>query len=259
MANNGTLGETDPFYEQYMMAYPDLMQDYQQNWANKGVTMSEYGAMHAQSPGGQQRFNDYANGQAGGGGGYGGGGGGGGGGNDPYMAEMKRQEQAAKDAEAKRKADQAKNDKNINNMFDKRAGQFDTYGNQLYAHNKKEFDTNADQARQQTNFALARSGNQGGSVNADTSASLEEMYQNGLTNLRSGSTDSAQQLKQQDNQMRNNLLQMSAAGQYSSAYKPQTVGQSTTMTNLNSGVGNQFNSLLGGIGGASKQQNPWGY
>ena len=37
MANNGTLGETDPFYEQYMMAYPDLMQDYQQNWANKGV------------------------------------------------------------------------------------------------------------------------------------------------------------------------------------------------------------------------------
>jgi hypothetical protein len=240
-----------------MMAYPDLMQDYQQNWAHKGVTMSEYGAMHAQSPGGQQRFNDYANGQAGGGG-YGGGGGGGG--NDPYMAEMKRQEQAAKEAEDKRKADQAKNDKSINSMFDERAKQFDQYGNNLYDHNKQEFDTNADQARQQTNFALARSGNQGGSVNADTSASLEEMYQNGLTNLRSGATDSAQMMKQQDNQQRNNLLQMSAAGQYNSGYAPRsTVGQSTSMTSLNSGVGNQFNTLLGGIGGASKQQNPWGY
>jgi hypothetical protein len=255
--SNGTLGETDPFYEQYMMAYPDLMQDYQQNWANKGVTMSEYGAMHAQSPGGQQRFNDYANGQSGGGG-YGGGGGGGG--NDPYMAEMKRQEQAAKDAEAKRKADMEKNNSSINSMFDERAKQFDQYGNDLYDHNVKSFDENADQARQQTNFALARSGNQGGSVNADTSASLEEMYQNGLTNLRSGATDSAQMMKQQDNQQRNNLLQMSAAGQYNSAYSPRsTVGQSTSMTNLNSGVGNQFNSLLGGIGGASKQQNPWGY
>lgn len=256
MANNGTLGETDPFYEQYMMAYPDLMQDYQQNWANKGVTMSEYGAMHAQSPGGQQRFNDYANGQAGGGG-YGGGGGGG---NDPYMAEMKRQEQAAKDAEAKRKADMEKNNSSINSMFDERAQQYDQYGNDLYDHNKKEFDTSADQARNQTNFALARSGNQGGSVNADTNANLEEMYQNGLTNLRSGATDSAQMMKQQDNQQRNNLLQMSAAGQYNSAYAPRsTPSQSTSMTSLNSGVGNQFTNLLGGIGGASKKTNPWGY
>jgi hypothetical protein len=86
------------------------------------------------------------------------------------------------------------------------------------------------------------------------------MYQKGLTNLRSGATDSAQSLKQQDNQQRNNLLQMSAAGQYNSAYAPRsTVAQSTSMTNLNSGVGNQFNSLLGGIGGASKQNNPWGF
>ena len=145
-------------------------------------------------------------------------------------------------------------------MFDERSKQYDQYGNDLYDHNKQEFDTNADQARQQTNFALARAGNTGGSVNADSSASLEEMYQNGLTNLRSGATDSAQGLKQQDNQQRNNLLQMSAAGQYNSGYAPkQTVGQSTSMTSLNSGVGNQFSSLLGGIGGASKQTNPWGY
>jgi hypothetical protein len=67
-------------------------------------------------------------------------------------------------------------------------------------------------------------------------------------------------MKQQDNQQRNNLLQMSAAGQYNSAYAPRsTVGQSTSMTSLNSGVGNQFTNLLGGIGGASKQNNPWGY
>ena len=253
MAGNGTLGQTDPIYEQYMMAYPDLMADYEQNWAGKGVTMSEYGQMHYEGTGQAEGR------QLGGASSGGGGGGGGGGGPDPMVEEMKRQEAARLAAETERKDTMNKNNASINSMYDDRSKQFDKYGDDLYGHNKTQFDDSANDARQQTNFALARSGQTGGSVNAHTNSELDSMYQKGLTNLRSGSTDAAGSLKAQDNQMRNNALQMSASGNYSSAYQPKNVGSSTNMTSLNSGVGNQFGSLLGGIGGASKQKNPWSY
>ena len=260
MANNGSLGVQDPMYEQYALMHPDLMQDYQQNWAGRGVTLSEYGAMHYHEYGKNEGRGFPGQGGSAGGGGGGGAGGGGGGGNDPYLAEMRRQEEAARQAEAQRKAEMDKNIGNINSVFDDRAKQFDKYGNDLYDHNKKMFDENADEGRRQTTFAMARTGQTGGSVDAETNAELEKLYQQGLTNLRSGSTDAAGRLKSQDNAERNSLLQMASSGNYRSMFNPSSnVGNSTSMTTLNSGVGNQFSSLLGGIGGASRRNNPWGY
>jgi len=256
MANNGSLGVQDPMYEQYALMHPDLMQDYQQNWAGKGVTLSEYGAMHYHEYGQNE-----GRGFPGQGGSSGGGGGGGGSSSQNAMlAEMQRQEEAARQAEAQRQAQVNQNMGNINSVFDDRAKQFDKYGDDLYAHNKKMFDDNADEGRRQSTFAMARTGQTGGSVDAETNAELEKLYQQGLTNLRSGSTDAAGRLKSQDNAERNSLLQMASSGNYRSGFNPSSnVGNSTSMTTLNSGVGNQFSSLLGGIGGASRRTNPWGY
>ena len=186
-----------------------------------------------------------------------GGGGGGGGapaGPDPVMEEMLRQEQARIDAEAAAKAERDANNAAINKMFDDRQPAYDQYADDLYSHNMESYNANAEKARNQTKFALARTGNTGGSVDADTSGSLESLYQEGLTNLRSGSQDAANQLKAQENQQRNAMLQHSASGNYSAAPQSATFGD-TGMTTMSAGVGNQFQSLLGGIGGASTKWN----
>ena len=58
-------------YKAYVEAYPDLMADYEQNWAGKGVTMSEYGQMHYEGAG--QAEGRQLGGASSGGGGAGGG------------------------------------------------------------------------------------------------------------------------------------------------------------------------------------------
>ena len=189
----------------------------------------------------------------------GGGGGGGGGGApavDPMVAEMQRQEEAAKAAEAAAKAEREGNNASINQMFDDRAPAYEQYANDLYSHNMESYDTNADKARNQAKFAMARTGNVGGSVDADMSGNMEKMYQEGLLNLKSGSRDAANTLKAGDDQQRNSMLQQSASGTYDPRLRSsQPAAMDTSMTTMNAGVGNQFQSLLGGIGGAS---NRWG-
>ena len=188
--------------------------------------------------------------------GYGGGGGGGGApAVDPMVAEMMRQEEAAKAAEAAAKAERESNNASINQMFDDRIPAYDQYADDLYSHNMESYDTNADKARNQAKFAMARTGNVGGSVDADTSGNMERMYQEGLLNLKSGSRDAANTLKAKDDQQRNSMLQQSASGTYDPRLKSsQPAAMDTSMTTMNAGVGNQFQSLLGGIGGAS---NKW--
>lgn len=250
-------------WNHYVMSYPDLVADYEKNWKHRGVGLEEYGQMHANND--PSRVQSYqasmSQPSGGGGGGYSGGGGGGSAqaAEDAYKKEIERQEKAAKEAEAKRKAEIEKNNKEINSTFDKRAGQFDEYGNKLYAHNEGLYNDAADDARSEVNYALARSGQSGGTAGIDSRTGFEDTYQKGLTNLRSGSTSAANQLKSQDNAMRNNLLQASSAGSYNSAMSRSLTGVPQSMTQLNAGVGNQFQSLLGGIGGASMRgKNPFG-
>ena len=254
--NDGSLGVQDPSYEQYAMMHSDLMSDYQQNWAPRGVTLSEYGAMHYHEHGKNEgRAFPGQGGSSGGGGG-----GGGSSSQNAMLAEMRRQEEAARQAEARRQQQMQQNFGSINSMFDQRAAGYDQYADDLYAHNKTMFDEDSDTARNQANFALARSGQLGGSVDADTNADLERMYQDGLTNLKSGSRDAANSLKARDNQQRNSLLQMAGSGNYSSYMLPgSSVGNDTSLTTLGSGLGNRFSSLLSGIGGASRNRNPWGF
>ena len=79
-------------------------------------------------------------------------------------------------------------------------------------------------------------------------------------NLRSGSQDASNSVRAQDNQQRNALLQQSATGSYNPNLRSsQPTFADTSMTNMSAGVGNQFQSLLGSIGGASKKTNPFGY
>lgn len=248
-------------WQHYVTSYPDLVEAYEQQWKHKGVSVEEFGQMHVNNdPGRLQHYQQNVIGGSGGGGGSSGGGGGSAqAAEDAYRQEIARQEQKAKEAEAKRKAEIDKNNKEINSTFDKRAGQFDEYGNKLYEHNEGLYNDAADDARNEVNYALARSGQSGGTAGIDSLSSFEDTYQKGLTNLRSGSTSAANQLKAQDNSMRNNLLQSSAAGSYNSAMSRSLTGVPQNMTQLNAGVGNQFQSLLGGIGGASMRgKNPFG-
>jgi hypothetical protein len=248
-------------WQHYVMSYPDLVQNYEEHWKHKGVSVEEFGQMHARNdPGRMDSYQQSMSGGGGGGGGYSGGGGGQAqAAEDAYRQEIARQEQAAKDAEAKRKAETNKNNKEINSKFDERSKQFDEYGNKLYEHNEGLYNDAADDARGEVNYALARSGQSGGTAGVDSRTSFEDSYQKGLTNLRSGSTSAANQLKSQDNGMRNNLLQASSAGSYNSAMSNNLTGVPQNMSQLNAGVGNQFQSLLGGIGGASMRgKNPFG-
>jgi len=43
---HGSQGVTNPAFKTYTQSYPDLTADYQKNWAGKGVSLAEYGAMH---------------------------------------------------------------------------------------------------------------------------------------------------------------------------------------------------------------------
>lgn len=43
---DGSIGIKDPKYANYLNKYADLQADYKKNWAGKGVTEAEYGAMH---------------------------------------------------------------------------------------------------------------------------------------------------------------------------------------------------------------------
>ncbi len=43
---HGSQGVTNPVFASYAQRYPDLQKDYEQNWAGKGVSLTEYGAMH---------------------------------------------------------------------------------------------------------------------------------------------------------------------------------------------------------------------
>jgi len=261
-------------YDAYVMNNPDLMQDYQNNWASSGMSMTDYGSMHYYGKGkkdGRELPGASSNNQSAGpaprppsGGGGGGGGSSGAAAaakaQDNMIKEMQRQEAEAKAAEEARKAEIEKNNASINAMFDEREGDYTQYADDLFEHNRQSYDESANDARRQTKFATARTGNVGGSVDADTQGSLERMYQDGLTNLRSGSQDAANSVRAQDNQQRNALLQQSATGSYNPNLKSsQPTFADTSMTNMSAGVGNQFQSLLGGIGGASKQNNPWGY
>lgn len=248
-------------WNNYVMAYPDLVADYEKNWKNRGVSLSEYGQMHAKND--PNRLAHYQKATSGGGGG---GSGGGGGGSSAaasaeaaYKAEIARQEAAAKKAEEERKALVKKNNASINAKFDERSKQFDEYGNKLFAHNEKMFNENADKARQEMNYALARTGQTTGTVGANSQKDMETMYQRGLSNLRNESTGMANQLKNNDSAMRNNLLAASASGNYNDAMMRGLTGVPGNMTTLNTGVGNQFSTLLGGIGGASMRgKNPFG-
>ncbi len=246
-------------YENYVMSNADLMADYNQNWAGQGMSAAEYGNMHyygsGQSEGRSLTGAPAPKASSRGGGGGGGGGGGAAAGPDPMVAEMERQEAARVAAEAARVAEMDKNNASINQMFDARAPSYDQYADDLYSHNMESYDTNADKARDQTKFAMARTGNVGGSVDADTSGNLEQMYQEGLLNLKSGSRDAANSLKAKDDQQRNSMLQQSASGTYNPRLRSsQPAAMDTSMTTMNAGVGNQFQSLLGGIGGAG---NKW--
>ena len=247
-------------WSHYVMTYPDLVADYEKNWKHRGVSLNEYGQMHANND--PKRLQSYQAAMSGGGGGSSGGGGGGGGydAQSAYMAEIKRQEAEAARKEAERKALVKKNNASINAAFDKRAGEFDAYGNKLFEHNKGLLDDQRGDAQNQVNYALARSGHMGGSVDANQNAELEKLYQRGLTNLRSGANDQVAGLKANDNAMRNNLLGASAAGSYSDAMMKGLNPITSNMSQLNAGVGNQFQSLLTGIGGASRAtKSPWGY
>lgn len=242
----------------YTMSYPDLVADYEKNWKHRGVSLAEYGQMHANND--PKRLQSYQQQMSGGGGGSSGGGGGGSSAQDAYMAEIKRQEAEARRKEEERKALVKKNNASINSAFDKRAKEFDAYGDELFEHNKGLLDEQRVDANKQVNYALARAGQMGGSVDAVQNAELEKLYQRGLTNLRSGANDQIAGLKANDNAMRNNLLGASAAGSYSDAMMKGVNPISRNMSQLNAGVGNQFQSLLGGIGGASRAtKSPWGY
>tara|TARA_Y100000593_G_scaffold30022_1_gene59530 strand:+ start:2498 stop:3592 length:1095 start_codon:yes stop_codon:yes gene_type:complete len=48
---HGSQGVTNPAFEDYAKRYPDLQADYEKNWAGKGVSLAEYGAMHYASHG----------------------------------------------------------------------------------------------------------------------------------------------------------------------------------------------------------------
>jgi len=266
-------------YNAYVMNNEDLLQDYENNWASTGMSMTDYGSMHYYGKGQKEgrQLGPATNaqtsapkptssgGRAPSSGGGGGGGGGGGAASakqaeDAMVKEMQRQEAEAKKAEEKRQKEIERNNNRINKQFDKREGDYERYADDLYNYNRDSYDKSAEEARRQTKFATARTGNVGGSVDADTQGALESMYQEGLMNLRSGSQDAANSVRAQDNQQRNALLQQSAAGTYDSKLKSsQPTFADTSMTNMSAGVGNQFQSLLGGIGGASKQNNPWGY
>jgi len=235
--------------------YPDLMADYEKNWAGRGVSIEDYGSMHYYGSGKDEgrQLGGPAPAPSGGGGG-------GGSSQNAMIQEMQRQEQAAKAAEDARKAEIEKNNAHINAQFDAREGAYDQYADDLYKHNLATYDESANKARRETDFALARTGNTGGSVEADTQGSLESLYQDGLTNLKSGSRDAANSLRAKDNQQRNALLSQSASGTYNmNARSSQPTFADTSMTSMSAGVGNQFQSLLGGIGGASKKNNPFGY
>jgi hypothetical protein len=43
---HGSQGVTNPVFASYAQRYPDLQKDYEKNWAGKGVSPTEYGAMH---------------------------------------------------------------------------------------------------------------------------------------------------------------------------------------------------------------------
>tara|TARA_R110000824_G_scaffold117658_2_gene269712 strand:+ start:64 stop:1029 length:966 start_codon:yes stop_codon:yes gene_type:complete len=48
---HGSQGVTNPAFAKYTQSYQDLQSDYQKNWAGKGVSPTEYGAMHYASYG----------------------------------------------------------------------------------------------------------------------------------------------------------------------------------------------------------------
>ena len=43
---HGSQGVTNPVFASYTQRNPDLQRDYEANWAGKGVSPTEYGAMH---------------------------------------------------------------------------------------------------------------------------------------------------------------------------------------------------------------------
>ena len=143
----------------------------------------------------------------------------------------------------------------VGGVFDKRAPKYTQLRNESKALNMENLYNLTNDARQNTEFALARAGNTGGSVAADVNFDLAEKFGLAVGGIEQHAQGQADQLKSQDSALRASLNSLAASGGVSGSVASNLAGQSlnglsnvaTYAPNLNS----TFQGVSAGIGAAN--------
>jgi hypothetical protein len=139
--------------------------------------------------------------------------------NDPLDISGGQKRRDAASAEARARADEAakqaaidKNVATINADFDNRGGQYADLGAALRERGNTELTRQRDEAQRQTKFALARTGNTGGSVALDKGRELNRAGAEGALAVESGAKKGVADLQAADENARTNLLTLANTG-----------------------------------------------
>ena len=167
------------------------------------------------------------------------------------------QEQFAytKQQEALKQSNIASALKGVTGIFDKRQPIYDKLKNDSMALNMENLYNVKQEAAQDLNFAMARSGNVGGSVAADKNADLAEkmgLAVGGVEQFAQGQSDA---LRAQDSQLRASLQSLATTGAVGGQTASNMAGNA--LSGLNGvaqyapGLENSFQGLSSGIGAAN--------
>jgi len=130
-----------------------------------------------------------------------------------YKPEDKSAEKAAL-AEAQRQQQISKAVGDINSVYDseRRQGEISKYGADLFDYFKSDLDEKQGIASRQNKFALARAGQTGGSLAADTNRLLGTQYQKGLLESNRRSQAGVSDLRAANESNRLNLISLASQG-----------------------------------------------
>lgn len=137
----------------------------------------------------------------------------------------------------------------INNIFDSpdRQAQYDQLGSDTTKFYQNDLDRQNAIAQRKEKFALARSGNTGGSLQADQGATMGQDYLRGVVEASRRGQSAEAGLKGQDETSRMNLIAMAQAGLDTTTAGSQA--SSALRGNLQSGMANSTANSLGDLFG----------
>jgi len=146
----------------------------------------------------------------------------------------------------------------IKGIFEGRNPIYDTLKAESYQLNQERLTDLQDDAGRDMNFALARAGNVGGSVEIDKNKEMAERMGLGMANAEMYAQSQADELRAQDEQLKGSLMGLASSGAVKGDIASNLATQSTRgrngTANFTPNINNTFANMSSGIGGA--QQTP---